>query len=50
MKSQQIVVAVVVLLIIGMILPSPRCGRGCKNLLQHIAQHELGNLIAALLA
>lgn len=50
MKPQQIGTAVVVLLVVAAILPSPQCGRGCKNLLQHIAEHELGNLIAGLLA
>jgi hypothetical protein len=50
MKPQSILTTVVILLVIAAILPSPQCGRGCRNLLQHIAQHELANLIAALLA
>jgi len=50
MKPQSIVVALVVLLIVAAILPSPKCGRGCKNLLQHIVEHELATLISGLLA
>jgi hypothetical protein len=50
MKPHEVATAVVVLLIVAAILPSPQCGRGCRNLLQHIVEHELANLIPGLLA
>jgi hypothetical protein len=48
--NKQILVALLILGGVALVAPSPRCGRGCKNLLQHIAEHELGNLLSALLA